>query len=247
MRRALSRNVAASVANAAAAVATSLVAVPLILDAVGTAGYGVWTLGLSIILYASILETGLGPAVQRFTAYARGGGDHDALARLAFTTLALYAVSGLVLGLILVAIAPLLTDLFDLPPRLRADGTAMFRILGGALALALLAAAAGNLAQGLERFGVLAASAIAGALAFLTGVLALADSRGLPGLAVASCIGQGVTLLIRAAAIAGGVALRLMRGKELRMLVRFSPPPPGTAVSGPSNRPSDKPRGGPVP
>src|SRR3954469_2156696 len=104
MRPAMSRNVAASVVNAAAAVATSLVAVPLILDAVGTAGYGVWTLGLAIVLYASILETGLGPSVQRFTAFARGRDDHDALARLAFTTVALYALAGLVLGLTLAAI-----------------------------------------------------------------------------------------------------------------------------------------------
>src|SRR3954471_15559677 len=129
MRPALSRNVAASVVNAAAVVATSLVAVPLILDAVGTAGYGVWTLGLALILYASILETGLGPAVQRFTAFARGREDHAALARLALTTLVLYAVLGVVLGLLLVAIAPLLVDLFDLPLRLRTDAAEMFRIL----------------------------------------------------------------------------------------------------------------------
>src|SRR4051812_49907152 len=94
MRPALSRNVAASVVNAAAVVATSLVSVPLILDAVGTAGYGVWTLGLALILYASILETGLGPAVQRFTAFARGGGDRAALVELGWATLALYPLRG---------------------------------------------------------------------------------------------------------------------------------------------------------
>src|SRR5215218_3110399 len=98
MRPALSRNVAASVVNAAAVAATSLVSVPLILDAVGTAGYGVWTLGLALILYASILETGLGPAVQRFTAFARGEADDAGLARLGWTTLAIYAAAGLLGG-----------------------------------------------------------------------------------------------------------------------------------------------------
>src|ERR1700712_1854923 len=98
MRPALSRNVAASVLNAAAVVSISLVTVPLILDAVGTAGYGVWTLGMALILYASILETGLGPAVQRFTAFARGGEDEAALGRLGWTTLALYAAAGVLLG-----------------------------------------------------------------------------------------------------------------------------------------------------
>src|SRR5215212_1982846 len=216
MRPALSRNVAASVVNAAAVVATSLVSVPLILDAVGTAGYGVWTLGLALILYASILETGLGPAVQRFTAFARGRRDEEALGRIAVTTLVAYALLGVVLGLVLFAIAPLLVNLFDLPARLRDDAEEMFRILGGALTLTLLAAGAGNVAQGLERFGTLALSATAGALAFLAAVVALADEHGLPGLAVAVCIGQAVTLIARSAVLLGlAIPPRLMHGHEL--------------------------------
>ena len=82
----------------------------------------------------------------------------------------------------------------------------MFRILGGALALALLAAGMGNLLQGFERFGMLAVSAAAGALAFLAGVIALAQGWGLPGIASAACIGQAVSFLVRAAVV-GGVAI----------------------------------------
>jgi O-antigen/teichoic acid export membrane protein len=241
MLPALSRNVAASVLNATAAVATSLVAVPLILDAVGTAGYGVWTLGLALILYASILETGLGPAVQRFSAFARGRRDEEELARIAVTTLVAYALLGAGLGLILLAAAPLLVDLFDLPPRLQDDAETMFRILGGALALALLAAGAGNLAQGLERFGTLALSAAAGALAFLAAVVALADEHGLPGLAVAACIGQAVTLLARSVVLVGlATSPGLMRGRELRRLVSFSARLQVTAFSELVNWQSDK-------
>ena len=46
-------------------------------------------------------------------------------------------------------------------------------------------------------------SGAAGALAFLAGVIALAEPEGLPGIAIAACIGQGVTLLIRAVALRG--------------------------------------------
>ena len=241
MRPALSRNVAASVLNAAAAVATSLVTVPIILDAVGTAGYGVWTLGLALILYASILETGLGPGVQRFAAYARGRQDDEELARIAVTSFVAYALLGALAGLVLVAIAPLLVDLFDLPARLQSDAETMFRILGGALALTLLAAGAGNLAQGLERFGTLALSAAAGALAFLIAVIALADEHGLPGLAVAACIGQGVTLLARSVVLAGLAGVpRLMHRDELRRLVGFSARLQVTAFSELVNWQSDK-------
>ena len=57
--------------------------------------------------------------------------------------------------------------------------------------------------MGVERFGTLAMSGAAGALAFLAGVIALAEPEGLPGIAIAACIGQGVTLLIRTAALRG--------------------------------------------
>jgi O-antigen/teichoic acid export membrane protein len=243
MRPALSRNVAASVLNAAAAVSISLVTVPLILDAVGTAGYGVWTLGLALVLYASILETGFGPAVQRFTAFARGGGDVAALGRLGWTTLALYAGGGVVLGGVLALLAPPLVDLFDLPPRLHADAESMFRVLGGALALALLAAGMGNLLMGVERFGTLAMSGAAGALAFLAGVIALAEPEGLPGIAIAACIGQAVTLLIRTVALRG-VAFAgrpsLLSRAELRRFVSFSARLQATVLSELINWQSDK-------
>ena len=225
MRRALSRNVAASVGNAAAVTATSLVTVPLILDAVGTAGYGVWTLGLALVLWASILETGLGPAIQRFTAHARGAGDERRFGRLLWTTLALYATGGLLFGAILALLAPAIVDLFDLPLRLREDAGDMFRLLGGALALALLAAGAGNLLQGTERFGMLAISAAAGALTFLAGVAVLAGPEGLPGLAIAMIAGQAVTLLVRLGGLRVHIAAArpgLLGRAELRRLVAFS-------------------------
>jgi O-antigen/teichoic acid export membrane protein len=241
MRPALSRNVAASVLNACAAVATSLLTVPLILDAVGTAGYGVWTLGLALVLYASILETGLGPGVQRFTAFARGRRDEEALSRIAVTTLVAYALLGVVAGLVLFAIAPLLVDLFDLPRRLQHDAEEMFRILGGALALTLLAAGAANVAQGLERFGMLALSTAAGAVAFLAAVVVLAHEHGLPGLAVAVCIGQAVTLIARSAVLARvAIPPRLMHGPELRRLFGFSARLQVTAFSELVNWQSDK-------
>ena len=201
MRPALSRSVAASVVNAAAAVATSLVSVPLILDAVGTAGYGVWTLGLALVLYVAILETGLGPAVQRYVAVAHGGGDRAEVGRLLWSTLIAYAAIGLIGLALLQLAAPSLAALFDLPSHLRPEAEEMFGDLGFVLALALLAAGAGNVLQGLERFGTLAATSAVGAIAFLAAVAVLAGPEGLPGLAAALGIQNAVILLARLAGL----------------------------------------------
>ena len=201
MRASLSRNVAASMVNAGAAIVSALIAIPLIVEAVGTEGYGVWTLGLAVVLYIAILETGLGPAVQRYVAVAVGGGDRMEVGRLLWSTLIAYAVLGLI-GLVLLRVAaPWLAALFDLPARLRPDAEVMFGDLGFVLALTLLAAGAGNVLQGLERFGALAATSAAGAMAFLVGVAILAQAEGLPGLTIALGIQSAVVLLGRLTAL----------------------------------------------
>src|SRR3954454_20438996 len=101
MPRRLETNVLASVVNAVAVLGASLVAVPLILAAVGTAGFGVWSLGLAILVYASMADAGLGPAIQRFTAVAKGADDDDGVAQLVWTMLVTYAAVGAIAVLVL--------------------------------------------------------------------------------------------------------------------------------------------------
>ena len=243
MRGRLELNVVASVANALAVVVSALVAVPLILDAVGTAGYGVWALGLAVVVYASMADAGLGPAVQRFTAVARGADDRTGLAQLLWTTLLAYAAVG---GLALLALqlaAGGLVDLFDLPASLGPDAEEMFRLLGYAVAVALLASGTSHLLSGLERFGALAASSIAGAIAFVVAIALLAGDRGLPGLATALLIQQAVVLSLRLWAVRGlglGHPVRPVGLGRLGDMVRFSLPLQAAAVADLINAQSDK-------
>lgn len=225
MRGSLGRNVVASMANAIAVIGSLLIAVPVILDAVGTAGYGVWSLGLAVIVYLSLVEVGLGPAVQRYAAVARGAGDRAELARILWTALVTYVLAG-VIGLVALNLAAgPLVDVFDLPRGLRADAEEMFRILGITLAVALLAAGSGNLVAGMERFGALALSSAAGALGFLVAVIVLADDKGLPGLAVALTVQHCIVLACRAWTLrsaALGSRPALVARSVLRSMVRFS-------------------------
>ena len=148
MRAALGINVVASVVNALAVIVSSLVAVPLILDAVGTAGYGVWALGVAIVVYASLADAGIGPAIQRFTAVARGAHDDAGMAQLLWTTGAAYAAAGVPAALLLWVGAGTLADVFDLPGAIRQDAVEMFRLLAIAVALALLSSGSGHFLAG---------------------------------------------------------------------------------------------------
>jgi O-antigen/teichoic acid export membrane protein len=239
----LKLNVVASVANALAVVVSALVAVPLILDAVGTAGYGVWALGLAVVVYASMADAGLGPAVQRFTAVARGADDRAGTAQLLWTTLLAYAAVGALALVILRLAAGGLVDLFDLPATLRPDAEEMFQLLGYVVAVALLASGTGHLLAGLERFGALAVSSIAGAVTFVVAIAILAGDQGLPGLATALLAQQSVVLVIRLWAVRGlarGHPLRPVGLGRLGEMVRFSLPLQAAAVADLVNAQSDK-------
>src|SRR5947208_14669511 len=98
MRVALSRNVLANIINALTGIGIALISTPIVIDRVGTAGYGVWTIALGFILYLAIAEAGFGPAAQRFIAVSRGRSDLDSAARIMWTTLALYVLAGVVVA-----------------------------------------------------------------------------------------------------------------------------------------------------
>lgn len=195
----LSRNVVANMLAAGVSLGSALAAVPLIVDRVGVAGYGIWTLALTAIVYITTTEAGVGPAVQRYTAVAHGGADLHAAARLLWSTLALYIAFGVVLMAALALLAPTLVELFDVERGLAADAEEMFRIAGLVGLIALLGAGLGNVQQGLERYLSYTVASAVGAVAFLVGiVVALENDAGLSGLAWAAAAQQGVIVVLRA-------------------------------------------------
>src|SRR4051794_14722263 len=189
-------------ATAGSLIATSLISVPFILDRIGLAGYGVWTLGLTLVLYVATAEAGLGPAIQRYVAVAAGAGRRGDVTRLLWSTLALYALAGAVAIAACALLAAPLADLLGVSARLRDDAIAMFRLIGPVIAVALLGSALGNVQQGLERFRSYAVSAMAGSVVYLTLIVVLLDGgRGLPGLALAASGQQAAMLAVRIVAL----------------------------------------------
>jgi O-antigen/teichoic acid export membrane protein len=93
----------------AAAIVSGLVVTPIVVHSIGKEAFGVWSFIGAVTIYLSILDFGVGPAIIRFGAEARGRGSVDDLNAVASTGLALYAVIGVVtlpLGIALAAIVP---------------------------------------------------------------------------------------------------------------------------------------------
>ena len=198
MRAALGRNVVANLLATASGIVVALIALPIVLDEVGTAAYGVWTIGLALILFFSVADTGFAPAIQRWTALAHGAGNLPAAARILWSALLLYVVLGLAAMAVLALLAEPLTNLFDFPADLREDAIEMFRLVGVVMLVTMLAAAVGNVLQGLERFVAFGFTTAIAALANLAAIIVLlADGRGIVGLAEAAIVQQLVMLVGR--------------------------------------------------
>lgn len=217
---------AANAVSAFSTLAVAAVMTPLVLDRLGTAAFGVWTVIGSVVLYLVVAESGFGPAVQRFVAIAHARGDLREPAALMWTMLLAYAVAG---GLLCAALRLLGADIvgvFDFPPALRADAVELLSIVSVVVPTALAATGLGNVLFGLERFVAVTVSSALGALVLLgTTIVALDSGVGLPALGLALLAQQGVLLVLRAAAlrdvIVSGRPLLASRG-QVRAVTGFA-------------------------
>ncbi|HEY0416525.1 MAG TPA: oligosaccharide flippase family protein [Gaiellaceae bacterium] len=109
--RLLRRNALGVYAVYAAAIVSGLVVTPVVVRSLGKAGYGVWTFIGAVTIYLSVLDFGVGPAVVRFAAEARGRRADEDVNEIASTGLALYAAIGAVtlpVGAVIAWLVPLL-------------------------------------------------------------------------------------------------------------------------------------------
>lgn len=167
----LKRNIASSGLNVLVVIGASLVAVPLLIDRIGLAAYGVWTLVQTIVLYVTTAELGVGPALARFTSVHA---THPHRPRqVLLSALVLYLAVGLAVVAACQLFAGLFADLFSVPADLRADTIATVHIIGWVTLAALIAAALGHVLAGLERFISFTVSNVAGSVVFLVALVVL--------------------------------------------------------------------------
>jgi len=209
--RTAQRNISASVITALIGIVAVLIATPMIIDHVGKAAYGVWTVSMAIVIYIGIVEAGMAPAVQRYIAVARGADDHAGAARVFWSTLTFYLSIGLIAALVIELLAPQIAGLFDFPGGLEQQAIELLRIVGLAVPLGLAMAALANLLQGQGRFRSIAVTAALGSVGYLAAVVLLVGSGATLAELGWAVIAQQVVLLVSRAVLAAGT-LRVRPG-----------------------------------
>jgi O-antigen/teichoic acid export membrane protein len=192
----LGGNIAASTINVLVVVGASLLAVPLLIDRLGIAGYGLWTLAQTVILYVTTAELGFGPALARFTSVHKHHPDRPRQVLLA--AFALYTAAGLLVALACHLFAEPLVGLFSVPGGLEDDAVATVGIVGWVSLVALLAGAVGHVLYGLERFGAFTWTNMVGSITFIVAIVVLMRDGGrLQDAAYATLAQWGIVALLR--------------------------------------------------
>ena len=209
------RNLAGNYTVYAASIVVGLVLTPVIVHAVGHAGYGAWAVIGSITVFLRILDFGLGPALTRFCAYYRSRDELDALNELASCGLALYAAISALAVLAGFVVAWLIPSLLSLHGDLASAARIAALIMVVSLALELPLSLFSSLLKGSQRFDVVNAGAVISLAIYA--VLVLALLRYHASIAVLAAI----TLVVTAVRVAVPAAVVRREIPELRLSPKF--------------------------
>ena len=191
------RNVGSNYVLYAASIVSGLVLTPIIIDALGQEGYGVWLFIGSVTIVLRLLDFGISPTVVRFTAFHRGRDAPDEIDALASTSLAVFLVLGALSVAVGLVIAWFLPAMIDLPANLERPAQVAAVIATFTLGMQAPLGLFSNLLKGAQRFDVLNVGGLASIVAYAVLVIVvLTRHNTLPTLATIAFVAALVLLCI---------------------------------------------------
>jgi len=201
-RRRAVRNTVANGLSRVVAIAASFLLTPIILHAVGTESYGLWVLLGAIVAYGSLLDLGIGGALTKYVAEHRARGESAEARGTIATAARLYVLLGASAALLGTVLSRFVPSAIGIPPDLVPLAQVTMAIMAIGLGVAIPCATGVAVLQGLQRWDIAAAIAIAGSLLVAAGtVAALSLGWGIPGIAALAVPVPIATLLLAVGAI----------------------------------------------
>jgi O-antigen/teichoic acid export membrane protein len=196
----LVRNTLVNGLGGVATIAIGVVLTPFIIAQLGLAGYGIWTLALTLTFaggYAALSDLGVEAATARYVAEALSDDDYEAVNRTVATTIVFFAGIGILLAGATIALSGPLTHLFSVPDAMRPSARLCFVLMGAQLVFELPSRAFVAVLEGAQRFTVYQAVELTrGLLQAALWTAALIAGYGVAALAAGLGVSTIVTLLL---------------------------------------------------
>jgi O-antigen/teichoic acid export membrane protein len=172
----LTRNTLLNFVGQAGPLLVTVATVPYIIRGLGVERFGLLSIAWVLLEYFIVFDLGLGRATTKYMAEALGKGNKDQIPRLAWTTLMVQVVLGLVGTVIVFSITPLLAgQILNIPPALLAEAKAIFFLLALSVPLVLVSTSLTGILSAAQRFDLVnavgASLSIANSVSMVVGVL----------------------------------------------------------------------------
>jgi len=154
--RLLARNTAWNLLGNGAPMIVAVVCIPILIRGLGKERFGVLTLAWALIGYASLFDLGLGRALTQLVARKLGAGEEREIPSLAWTSLLLMLLLGLVGAAAVFLTSPWLAGRgLNVPAGLQGETLQSFRLLGLSIPFVITTSGLRGLLEAHQRFGLI--------------------------------------------------------------------------------------------
>lgn len=208
IRSRTARNSVFNLLGMAIPLAIGLVLIPITMRGLGVARFGLLSLALAVLEYSTLFALGLGPATTKHVAEAIARQDERA-SDLIVMSMVGHALMGTIGGAVISLLAPVIVDhVFSVPPALRTEAVAVFRLLGVMVPATLLLLSLFGALEGASRFGLVNLLRIPiSSVSYIIPAVAVTNGIGLPAilstLVILRLVVCGVLAIVVAASVPG--------------------------------------------
>lgn len=197
----LARNTLLNALGQAVPLGVAVLAVPFVVAGLGAERFGILALAWIVLGYFGLFDLGLGRAATKYVAEALGRDDVESVPVLVGSAIVVQAAFGLLGGLVLTLIAPVLVGrVLDIPPVLADEALRSFYLLGAAVPIVLVSGTVRGVLEAAQRFDLVNVVSIpANSASYLLPLVGLWAGFRLPGIVA-------LLLAARLASVAGYAA-----------------------------------------
>ena len=180
----LARNTTLNLIGQIVPLLVGVVTIPFIVRGLGTERFGLLSMAWVVLGYFIILDLGLGRATTKFVAEALGKGETERLPHLIWTSLGIHILLGLMGGLLLATLTPILVEqVFKISPALIGEARSTFFILAISVPIILASRVLRGVLEAGQRFDLVNAVKIPlSSLIFVLPVIGILLDIDLPGI-----------------------------------------------------------------
>jgi len=190
--RLLARNTVWNVVGSGAPMVVAIFSIPILIRGLGNERFGVLTLAWALIGYANLFDLGLGRALTQLVARKLGAGQDREVPALAWTSLLLMLLLGILGAAVVGLISPWLVHrALHVPGALQSETLESFYLLALCVPIVICTAGLRGLLEAHQRFGLINALRIPmGIFTFAGPLLALPFSKSLVPVVAVLAVGR---------------------------------------------------------